>query len=71
MKTLTEEQVKKIVQVLEHVETMRGLQVKYFKDRLQGDLNRSKMWERQVDTEVDKLLRVLKGEPIVEKGKLL
>lgn len=70
MNELTEEQVRKIITALEHVATMRELQKKYFKDRLSGDLQRSKQYERQVDIEVAKILADLKAES-VEQGRLL
>jgi len=71
MPELTEEQIRKVIATLEHVVTMRDLQKKYFKDRLQGDLQRCKQYERQVDVEAVALLKVLKKETHVEQGQLL
>lgn len=71
MKTLTEEQGRKVIEVITNVQTMRGLQRKYFKDRLSIDLQRSKQWEARVDREIEALLKMLTDNPIVEQGKLL
>jgi len=37
------------------VQQMRHFQVTYFKNRLQGDLQKSKQWEREVDRLLDKI----------------
>ncbi len=68
---LTEEQIKQVVETLTHVQTMRGMQKKYFKDRLMGDLQRSKQYESIVDREVAKLLSALDNKPTAEQGRLL
>ena len=37
------------------VEQMRRFQIVYFKNRLQGDLQKSKQWEREVDRLLGKI----------------
>ena len=68
---LTEEQLNKLIATLKNVQTMRGMQVKYFKDRLMGDLQRSKQYESIVDREVAAVLKGLTGKQVEEQARLL
>jgi hypothetical protein len=51
-----QEKLQKAIEVLKKVKTMRDLQKEYFKNRLSGDLQRSKQYERLVDKEIESLL---------------
>lgn len=47
------ERLAQAMKIIEAVATMRNLQTAYFKNRIYGDLQRSKQYERMVDQMIE------------------